>query len=412
MTFTPRRRNRSSRLENHSPMPEKIGVLFIVAQEAFGADSAVHADIMRNLDRDRFSVHIACTDGGGGAVPASLAVMQSIPNAALRVTRFAPSLRQRNVQALWQGVRSTVELSRDFMALRRYIAREGIRIVHSTERPRDSAYNIGLSKLTGARSIVHVHVKWSEQYSRLARWGVERADAVFSISRYVTDTLIRMGRSPATIHTVLNGIETSKWSPDIDGAELRRELGILPGTLVLTSVSRLFSWKGQRELIQAFALVRAQIPNVELLIVGADDRLVEANSFTAELKSLALRLGVQDHVRFTGARSDIPRVMAASDLFALPSFEEPFGLVFLEAMAMQKAVVAVNNGGTPEVVEHGRAGLLSPPWDVPALAANIVTLLSDADLRARMASTGAPRFSSASAHGAWRAMPRRPTSWF
>jgi glycosyltransferase involved in cell wall biosynthesis len=369
-------------------MAEKIGVLFIVAQEAFGADSAVHADIMQNLDRQKFAVHIACTDGGGGSVPPSLAVMQKIPNAALRVTRFAPSLRGRSAQALWQGVRSMSALSTDFMALRKYISREGIQLVHSTERPRDSSYNIGLSKLTGARSIVHVHVKWSEQYSRLAKWGVDRADAVFSISRYVTETLVGMGKPPGAIYTVLNGIEPTKWDPNVDGAELRRELGLAPDTLVLASVSRLFSWKGQRELVRAFALVEAVIPNVALLIVGADDQIVQADSFSAELKALAQSLGVQEQVRFTGARSDIPRVMAACDLFTLPSFEEPFGLVFLEAMAMRKAVVAVNNGGTPEVVEHGRAGLLSPPWDVPALAANIITLLKDRDLRTRMGEYG------------------------
>lgn len=370
-------------------MNDKVGILYIVAQEAFGADSAVHADIMRNLDRQRFDVHIACTDGGGNGVPPSLAVMQNIPNAKLRLTRFAPSLRQRGTKAFLRSASSVVTgLSADFAALRRYVREQGIRIVHSTERPRDSAYNIALSRLTGARSVVHVHVKWSEQYSRLARWGVSSADAVFSISRYVTETLVGMGKPRADIYTVLNGIEPSKWSPAIDGGELRRELGIPSDRLLVASVSRLFTWKGQRELVRAFAKVRESLPNAELLIVGADDQIVQSTSFTAELKELARTLGIGDHVRFTGARTDIPNVMAACDLFALPSFEEPFGLVFLEAMASRRAVVAVNNGGTPEVVEHGRAGLLSPPWDIDALAGNMLTLLRDPELRARMGEYG------------------------
>jgi glycosyltransferase involved in cell wall biosynthesis len=83
--------------------------------------------------------------------------------------------------------------------------------------------------------------------------------------------------------------------------------------------------------------------------------------------------------------------MAACDVFTMPSFQEPFGLVFLEAMAMQRPVVAVDNGGTPEVVEHGRAGLLSKYQDVEALAANIVTLLGDRELRARMGAYGRTR---------------------
>jgi glycosyltransferase involved in cell wall biosynthesis len=372
-------------------MADKIGVLFIVAQEEFGADSAVHADIIRNLDRDKFSVHVACTDGGGNRVPPSLAVMQKISDINLRPTRFAPSFRQSDRKALIRSAGSVARMSTDFVALRQYIAREGIRIVHSTERPRDAAYNIALSKLARVRSVVQVHVKWSEEYTPLAKWGVRNADAVFSISRYVTGTLLKMRIPRETIHTVLNGIDPGKWDPSTDGQALRRELGISEEALLLASVSRLFSWKGQRELVRAFALVRKECPDAELVIVGADYTLLEPNSFTAELKDLAQRLGVLEHVRFTGGRSDIPNVMAACDVFALPSFEEPFGLVYLEAMAMRKPVVAIDNGGTPEVVENGRSGLLSPPWDISALAANIVRLLQDRKLREQMGSHGRER---------------------
>jgi glycosyltransferase involved in cell wall biosynthesis len=369
-------------------MADKIGVLFIVAQDEFGADSAVHADIIRSLDRDKFSVHVACTDGGGNGVPPSLAVMQKIPNISLRPTRFAPSLRKGGPAALLRSARS---IARDFLGLKQYIESQGIRIVHSTERPRDVTYNIALSKLSGTRSVVHVHVKWSEEYGRLAKWGVRNADAVFSISRFVTRAIVGMGIPPARIHTVLNAIDPSKWDPSVDGNALRRELGIPRDALLLASVSRLFSWKGQRELVRAFALVREKVPNAELMIVGADYNMWDANSFTAELKALAQSLGVSKHIHFTGARSDIPNVMAACDVFTMPSFEEPFGLVFLEAMAMGKPVVAINNGGTPEVVEQGRGGLLSPPWDIPALAANIVQLLEDRALRERMGAYGRSR---------------------
>jgi glycosyltransferase involved in cell wall biosynthesis len=369
-------------------MTDKIGVLFLQAKEYFGADGAVHADIMRNLDRSRFEVHIACTDGDGASTPASLEILREIPDTQLRITRFAPSLRQHGLTGL---LRSTAAFSADFAALRRYMADARIRIVHSTERPRDALYNVSLAKLAGARSVVHVHVKWTEQYSKMARWGVQRADAVFSISRYVTDTIVRMGKPASRIHTVLNGIDTSRWDPSIDGSALRRELGVSSDALVLASVSRLFSWKGQRELVRAFALVRAQMHDTRLLIVGADEMEVESGSFTAELKALARSLGVERDVIFTGSRSDVPQIMAACDVFTMPSFEEPFGLVFLEAMAMKKPVVALDNGGTPEVVEHGRSGLLSPAWDVQKLADNITTLLRDPELRARMGEYGRAR---------------------
>jgi glycosyltransferase involved in cell wall biosynthesis len=115
---------------------------------------------------------------------------------------------------------------------------------------------------------------------------------------------------------------------------------------------------------------------------------VHGGSFTAELKDLARELGIADAVVFTGERSDIPEIMAACDVFTMPSFEEPFGLVFLEAMAMRKPVVSLDNGGTPEVVEHGRSGLLSSNGNIEALAANIVMLARDRELRARMGAYG------------------------
>jgi glycosyltransferase involved in cell wall biosynthesis len=371
-------------------MTEKIGVLFIFAQSGFGADAAVHSDIIRNLDRDRFEVHVACTDGGGGeaCAPDSLIRLRAIPEIELRPTRFAPTLGQRDPRAMLRALRSAGAFSADFLALRQYVVRKRIRIVHSTERPRDAAYGVGLARLAGARSVVHVHVKWSEEYSALAKWGVQRADAVFSISRYVTRTLRDMGKPEAAIHTILNGIDPGKWDPSIDGSELRRELGVPADAQVLASVSRLFSWKGQRELLRAFALVRQELPNLRLLIVGADAREVEGGSFTDELKTLAHSLGIAADVIFTGPRSDVARVMAACDLFTMPSFEEPFGLVFLEAMAMKKPVIALDNGGTPEVVEHGRSGLLSSPQDIPGLAQNILTLLKDPELRAKMGEYG------------------------
>jgi glycosyltransferase involved in cell wall biosynthesis len=367
----------------------KVGILFLFAQQGFGADAAVHADIIRNLDRDKFTVHVACTGGDASAEP--LATLRQLPDVQLRETQFAPSLGHRDLQALLRGARAAGAFSADFVALRQYLVRHGIRIVHSPERPRDAVYNVALAKLSGARSVVHVHVKWSKDYRALARWGVAHADAVFSISQYVTRALLQMGRPPHSIHTILNGIDPSKWDPTIDGADLRRELQIPSDALVLASVSRLFSWKGQRELIRAFALTRAVLPNVRLLIVGADSFEAEGGSFTEELKALATSLGVSESVIFTGPRSDVPRVMAACDVFTMPSFEEPFGLVFLEAMAMKKPVVAIDNGGTPEVVAHGHTGLLSAPWDVPALAANILTLLRDPELRSRFGEQGRAR---------------------
>jgi glycosyltransferase involved in cell wall biosynthesis len=372
-------------------MADKIHVLFLHSQNDFGADSAIHGHLMRYLDRSRFVVHLACSRGDGSEPPPALAKFQEIPDIQLRPTHFAPGFRHRSHEAIVRGVRAAAAFPIDFLRLADYARRHRIRVVHGTDRPRDAVYAVSLAKLIGAKSVVHVHVAWSKAYSAPARWGVRSADAVFSISRFVTETVVATGTPRERVHTVLNGIDPSRWDPELDGQRIRHEFGIPPGALLLASVSRLFAQKGQRELLQALARVRKEVPNVWLLIVGADAIEVHGSSFTEELKILAGELGVTDRVVFTGGRSDIPRVMAACDVFSLPSFEEPFGLVFLEAMAMQRPVAAVDNGGTPEVVEHGRAGLLSPAKDIEALAGNLVTLLKDPELRGRMGAYGRAR---------------------
>src|SRR6185312_2429730 len=234
----------------------------------------------------------------------------------------------------------------DLAALAAYVKRHGIRILHSTDRPRDAVYCVAMGKLTGAKSIVHVHVAWSEWYSAPAKWGVRSADGVFSISRFVTETIVKTGTPRERVHTVLNGIDLTGWDPAlVDARAVRREFGVPDGAPLLASVSRLFRAKGQSELLDAFAIVLKRRPDARLLIVGADAIEVHGGSFTAELKEQAQRLGVTERVVFTGPRSDIPRIMAACDVFTLPSFEEPFGLVYLEAMAMKRPVISLDDGG-------------------------------------------------------------------
>jgi glycosyltransferase involved in cell wall biosynthesis len=140
-------------------------------------------------------------------------------------------------------------------------------------------------------------------------------------------------------------------------------------------------------LIKAVAVVHDVHPDVRLLIVG---REMEAG-YTEKLKLLATELGVSEKVVFTGHRRDVPALMAAADIYAMPSQLEPFGLVYLEAMAMELPVIALNRGGTPEVVENGSDGLLSDPGDAQSLADNLLTCVKEPQRRAEMGRHGRHR---------------------
>ena len=142
-------------------------------------------------------------------------------------------------------------------------------------------------------------------------------------------------------------------------------------------------YKGADELIHATAALRSTNPNLHLLVVGDGDDL-------PRLQKLAADLNISDCVRFLKnlSREEIAACYSHADIFALPSTGEGFGFVFLEAMAFAKPVVAVNYGGTTDLVEDGINGLLVPPRDTQRLVRALNCLLNDESRRVELGRRG------------------------
>jgi glycosyltransferase involved in cell wall biosynthesis len=371
-----------------------IRVLFMQSQPFYGADTAIHAQLMRHFDRRDVEVHVACTtqDMVDPKVSAVRRIRE-IPDLHIRPTEFGPSIfGARGWDKARLAVRgATVPIN--LLSLAAYMRRHRIQIIHGTEKPRDAFYGVLLGKIAGARSVVHMHVGYEDWLSRPVKWAVRRADAVIGVSRFVAQTLVDGGAPSERVFAVHNSLDLDAWNPDVDGGPIRRALGIDDDAPVVGIVSRLFRWKGHGHLLDALAIVKQDVPAVRLVIVGEDDPRADpgSGSYRAELEAQARRLGVQDHVIFTGFRTDIPQLMASFDVFAHPSWEEPFGMVFLEAMAMQKPVVAWRSGGAPEVIVDGETGVLAERGSIPSLAEALLGLVRDKERRRRLGTAGRRR---------------------
>jgi glycosyltransferase involved in cell wall biosynthesis len=217
-----------------------------------------------------------------------------------------------------------------------------------------------------------------EFLSRLEGYNARHADAVLTTSAYCRGAIARHYRvDPNRVRLVPEGIDLARWRRLV--AEEPRSSD---GATILC-VARQYPRKHIADLLRALPAVRQAIPRVRTLIAG------DGPEHTA-LRELAARLDLGDAVVFTGALPDaeLARLYRRADLFCLPSVQEGFGIVFLEAMACALPVVATTASAIPEVVPDRRSGLLVPPGDVAALAHALVELLARPNLRASYGAFG------------------------
>ena len=166
--------------------------------------------------------------------------------------------------------------------------------------------------------------------------------------------------------------------------EQRNSLGLDPDLLVVGTIGRLATQKGQKNFLHALRLLREDGLKLQGVVVGE-------GPLQADLEALADELGLRQEVSFLGARKDIPEILSLFDIFVLPSLWEGFPNVILEAMAMAKPVVATKVAGVVEVVVDGVTGCLVDPGDLPRLAEAIGRLSRDPGLIARMGQDGRKR---------------------
>ena len=208
----------------------------------------------------------------------------------------------------------------------------------------------------------------------LARWVFETLALRFGVSRVVA-----VGHGVAAAHArrvggrkievIPNAVMPSARLTTTERVELRRELSSNPSGPLVISVGRVVAAKGFHDLIDAFARVAVDRPDARLVVVGD-------GSLRRDLESRIVALGLDDIVRLAGSRNDVPRLLAAADLYVSASHWEGLPISILEAMSAGLPVVGTQVGDVPQVVVPG-TGTVVPPGRPELLASAIVDMLND-----------------------------------
>lgn len=194
--------------------------------------------------------------------------------------------------------------------------------------------------------------------------------------------------SPEKFIVIPNGVDIERFQPRARREDIRASWGVKPEHVLFGLIGRLDKQKGSLEFVEAAAQVLKQQPNARFVLVGGNtigegdfDKLVHTR-----LRELGLAGDEPDSaVILTDFRKDIPDVMNALDVFCMPSYEENFGNVMIEAFASGLPCIGTNAGGSPEVLDRGETGLLAEPKSADSLARVMLQLLAEPSLRQELA---------------------------
>lgn len=205
------------------------------------------------------------------------------------------------------------------------------------------------------------------------------ADFICGVSRFVNETTAKLLKfDPEHVSVLPNPVNTSLFSPNLDIPE-QEGLIVFIGTLVKK--------KGVFELIRAFSDVLQTLPNVKLWMVGRDHCDPESGMSTLSLLKQVTPSDVLQHVQFKGPvdHQNLPEILAKAQVCVFPSHMEAQGIVIIEAMSMEKAIVASSTGPIPEMITDNETGLLCDPFDPASISKALITVLRDNELRKKLA---------------------------
>jgi L-malate glycosyltransferase len=334
-----------------APRP-RLRIAYVIKEMVMGGSQTHLTQVLRLLDRERFDPVLYCLTGKGP-------LMETVRSLGVPIVSPTPHMSFRGPSLLVRVA-----------ALARALRRDGIDIVHNYLL---RANLVGAVSARLARVPIVLCSKrgchWRKGFELVgAKIGNNLANCVMVNAEAVREFVHGNEGCPREKMVVIpSGVDTDRFHP-LPAAQFKARLALPEDRCVVGVVTRMRVRKGVDEFIRAIARVRETHPNAHGVIVGEV-------SLDDSLQELVRALGLEEHLTLLGRRSDMPEVLSAFDVFVLSSHDEGMSNAILEAMAMEKPVVATDVGGTGEVVRHGQSGLLVPPKDPEPLAIAISEIL-------------------------------------
>lgn len=247
-------------------------------------------------------------------------------------------------------------------------------LIHANNEPLCNRASILVGRILGIPVICHI--RGDQKGSRMMAWMFRLPDYFIAVSRWVSESIGRLGVPQEKRTYIYDGIELEKLNLNADGAAWREQYDIASTDFSVGLVGLLIPWKGQHLFLEAMRDLIKDIPEMKAVIVGGTPD--ECVAYEQTLLELAQQPDLAGHVIFTGHVSDMASAYNGLDVVVSASTEpEPLGTMIIECLTMARPLVAPNHGGAVEMVENGVTGLLFAPGNAHDLGMKIREMHDD-----------------------------------
>ncbi len=337
----------------------KLRVLILHDSARIGGAEGSLMQLARNLDRSKFDVFVVCPKEGPLVQKLRDSCVDVIP---LELSHFSLKTRSSYIRYLQSLVR-----------LWWLVKKLRIDILHCNSC-RAAHWGVPLSRLLSVKTICHVR---DSRYTRATQFFLKHASGtveLVAVSAAIKRAVQSVGVRETRIRVIHNAEDVRTYRPDASVNVLAREFVCTEKRFKIGIIGRIVEWKRHIDLIEAVGSLRSKI-DFQVFIVG--ELWDEDSTLTKTLQDRILSLSLENRVIFTGFRENVREIIAGLDMVVVPSEDEPFGKVIIEAMAMSKPVIGTRSGGIPEIIEDGVSGILVPIRDPASIARAIETVALD-----------------------------------